>query len=473
MQNFLLEFIELLCPKPQFKRLSMNKLKSIWILVALLFTSPIFAHVGGHDAVKGETFYLNGKPIIGHFLMTKDAQVFIELQNGKTISAPLIDFSFSNQHNLSQKIAHLKQLNQEKVLLETKHPSLRFSNFSILFLLSIIIVAFLFIKKRSNQFSKYSYLFGSFIVFIYACKTTDTATPSSTTTTTTTVSKTDPAFVETVFNSFKTLVKTRYDDTYFYVESEGIPSHNMMVGITNWQQQVPIPQGYTGTNAWSIPLKPEFATTPLSLKTNFMKGAVAIAPNGVPIFNPLNNRGEDAYAIGELDQWGGHCGKADDYHYHIAPLHFEATAGKNPIAMALDGFAIYGSKEPDGTIMQALDAYNGHSIANGVYHYHAITTYPYFIGSMRGKVTIDPATTAPENQITPQAKMTPIRPAGEPLKGASITNFKSTGTNAYSLEYTVSNQKGYINYSWDAANKYTYTFIGTDGKSTISTYIKK
>ena len=54
---------------------------------------------------------------------------------------------------------------------------------------------------------------------------------------------------------------------------------------------------------------------PLSLKTNFMKGAVAIAPNGVPIFNPLNNTGEDAYAIGELDQWGGHCGKADDYHY--------------------------------------------------------------------------------------------------------------------------------------------------------------
>ncbi|MEY4540770.1 MAG: hypothetical protein RLZZ306_2527, partial [Bacteroidota bacterium] len=212
---------------------------------------------------------------------------------------------------------------------------------------------------------------------------------------------------------------------------------------------------------------------PLSLKTNFMTGAVAIAPNGVPIFNPLNNRGEDAYLIGELDQWGGHCGKADDYHYHIAPLHFEATAGKNPIAMALDGFAIYGSKEPDGTMMQTLDAYNGHSIANGVYHYHATTTYPYFIGSMRGKVALDPATTAPENQITPQAKMSPVRPAGEPLKGASITNFKSTGTNAYSLEYMVSNQKGYINYGWDAANKYTYTFIGTDGKSTTSTYIRK
>ena len=92
---------------------------------------------------------------------------------------------------------------------------------------------------------------------------------------------------------------------------------------------------------------------------------------------------------------------------------------------------------------------------------------------MRGKVTSDPTTTAPENQIIPQAKMTPIRPAGEPLKGASITNFKSTGTNAYSLEYTLSNKKADINYSWDAANKYTFTFIGTDGKSAVSTFVKK
>ena len=448
-------------------------MKYIWILIALWFTSPIFAHVGGHNSVKNEIFYVKNKPTEGHFLMTKNAKVFIELSNGKIISAPLTDFSFENQYNLSQKITLMKQLNHKKHLVETKYSGLKINLLSFLIFISIIGITFLLIQKRNNnQFSKYSYLLGSFVVFIYACKTTETVSPTNTTTTTT-VTKTDPAFIETVFSSFKTLVKTRYDDTYFYVESEGIPLHNMMLGITNWQQQVPIPQGYTGLNAWTIPLKPEFATTPLSLKTNFMKGAVAIAPNGIPIFNPLNNRGEDAYAIGELDQWGGHCGKADDYHYHIAPLHFEATSGKNPIAMALDGFAIYGSKEPDGTTMQTLDAYHGHSIGTDVYHYHATTTYPYFIGSMRGKVTSDPTTTAPENQIIPQAKMTPIRPAGDPLKGASITNFRSTGTNAYSLEYTVGSQKGYINYSWDAANKYTYTFVGTDGKSTTTTYIKK
>ncbi len=443
----------------------------MWGLLFFLLINPVFAHVGGHNSEKGDIFYLKGKAVEGHFLMTRHEQVFIELPNGKTITAPLKDFSLSNQKDLSKKITLLKQLNQAKQM--AQNEPFRSNTFNLIpfFLLLLLFLGLLIIQKsRKLCFSKLNSLLACLIVFLYACKTNETVTPSTTTTSNTT--KTDPAFIESTFTPFKTSVKTRYDETYFYVESEGIPTHNMMIGITSWQQQVPIPQGYTGTNAWSIPLKPEFSDSPISLKTNLMKGAVAIAPNGVPIFNPLNNRGEDAYAIGELDQWGGHCGKADDYHYHIAPLHFESTAGNNPIAMALDGFAIYGSKEPDGTTMQTLDTYHGHSFKN-VYHYHATTTYPYFIGSMRGKINLDPATTAPENQIIPQAKTTPIRPAGEPLRGASITNFKANGTNTYSLEYTLNNLKGYVNYGWDTAGNYTYTFIGTDGKSSAAKYTKK
>ena len=101
----------------------------------------------------------------------------------------------------------------------------------------------------------------------------------------------------------------------FYVNSSGLPQHNMMKGITNWQQQIPINQEYNADNNWAIPIFPSFSKEPLSTKSNLMKGALAIAVNGVPIFNPLNNRGEDANLIGELDEWGGHCGKADDYHF--------------------------------------------------------------------------------------------------------------------------------------------------------------
>ena len=131
------------------------------------------------------------------------------------------------------------------------------------------------------------------------------------------------------------------------VESNGMPSHNMMVGITSWQQQVPLPQPYTGANAWRIPAHPTLADTPISAKTSLYRGAIALAVNGVPIFNALNNRGDDAYLAGELDQWGGHSGRADDYHYHIAPLHLQTVVGAaKPIAYALDGFACTARPNP-------------------------------------------------------------------------------------------------------------------------------
>ena len=154
----------------------------------------------------------------------------------------------------------------------------------------------------------------------------------------------DISKMKSLFEAFDG-VTTSSDSDYFYVSSNGIPSHNMMEGITNWQQQFPINQNYNGSNSWSIPIKPEFSDNPLSSESNFMKGAMAIAVNGIPIFNPLNNRGEDANLIGELDKWGGHCGKADDYHYHLPPTHLSDIVGiDNPIAYSLDGSSIWKDK---------------------------------------------------------------------------------------------------------------------------------
>ncbi len=68
------------------------------------------------------------------------------------------------------------------------------------------------------------------------------------------------------------------------------------------------------------------AATPISAKDNLFRGAIALAADGVPIFNALNNQGEDSYLIGEIE-WGGHCGRADDYHYHTAPLHLSKQVG--------------------------------------------------------------------------------------------------------------------------------------------------
>ncbi len=72
----------------------------------------------------------------------------------------------------------------------------------------------------------------------------------------------------------------------------------MIVGITSWQQQVPLPQNYTGSNSWKIRLKPVLTDNPMLTKDHFHRGAIVIAVNGVLIFNALNNWGMYAADIG-------------------------------------------------------------------------------------------------------------------------------------------------------------------------------
>src|SRR5205807_9521553 len=115
--------------------------------------------------------------------------------------------------------------------------------------------------------------------------------------------------------------------------------------------------------------------------------------------------------------WGGHCGRGDDYHYHIAPLHVEKTVGPgNPIAYALDGFAIFGMTEADGSPVGKLDEFNGKFGKDGTYRYHATRTYPYINGGLRGVVQVR------GGQIEPQPRDSPVRPGMAPLRGATITD---------------------------------------------------
>ncbi len=263
-------------------------------------------------------------------------------------------------------------------------------------------------------------------------------------------------------------VSSREEGNYFRISSNGIANHKMMKGITSWQQQVPLPQDYSGNNSWSIPVNPKIAKNPISTTNHFHKGAVAIAVNGIPMFNALNNRGEFAADVGELDEWGGHSGRADDYHYHLAPEHLEVIVGKgNPIAYALDGFPLYTQTN------DKLDKYLGKFNTDGSYQYHAIDYQPYFIAGLRGEVQTDSASNAPEDQIVPQARTIPVRTKQYgPLAGASITNLTKTGTNAYSLEYAINKQKRYVNYSWDQNGLFTFAFIDANGNKTTETYQK-
>ena len=260
-------------------------------------------------------------------------------------------------------------------------------------------------------------------------------------------------------------ISCRSDDRYFYVESNGIPDHPLMVGIRAWQQQVPLPQKYTGENAWQIPLEPVPAANPATAKNRFLRGAIALAVNGVPIFNPLNNRGEDALLIGELDDYGGHCGRADDYHYHVAPVHLEKQVGKGmPIAYALDGYPIYGYTEPDGSPVKGLDAFNGHEDADGNYHYHATKTYPYLNGGFHGEVT------ERDGQVDPQPRAEPVRPSLQPLRGATIVGFSSPTPTSRRLTYEVGGRQGVVEYKLGGDGTLAFEYTDPTGKTTTETY---
>lgn len=271
------------------------------------------------------------------------------------------------------------------------------------------------------------------------------------------------------FRPFAPGVKTRFDKSQFYVESNGMPDHPMMVGITAWQQQVPLPQDYTGRNAWQFPLEPTPAKNPMSAKDHFFRGAIAIAANGVPIFNPIKNDGvTDTFLAGELDKWGGHSGRGDDYHYHIGPTFLQEKLGRDlPIAYALDGYPLYGPLDPDGSRPKNLDSFNGHEIKSLGYHYHVTTSYPYINGGFHGEVV------ERDGQVDPQPRASSPRPATAPLRGAEITGFKTLKPGNYSLTYTRNGESRRVDYSVSAEGKTTFTFVDGYGKSETQTYMPR
>ncbi len=433
-------------------------MKNVLILFICLIANPLFAHNGGNHAPSKQWFIAkDNKTIQASFMLFKNDVVYLENEQESVIKYPLSALTTADQSFVLDKCQQIEMVNIQSL---TRSYTREYGVFAVLnqnvwliglfvFLLASFIYSY---RKREKICGVYSFLMLGFIVGLFSFAPNPPP-------------PTDPLFVDSAFVPFKSKVKTRWDATYFYVEDLGLPTHPMMKGITNWQQQVPTPKCYVGVNAWSIPLNPVVAATPVSTKTNFFKGAIAVAANGIPIFNAYNNRGEDSYLIGELDQYGGHCGKGDDYHYHIAPLSLDSiNAEILPIAFALDGFAVYAAKEPNGLTMNVLDANHGHYL-NGVYHYHGTTDYPYLVGNMVGVVTKDAT-----DQIIPQPTGNPFRPAGNPLNGATITGCIPNGTsNGYNLTYTLAGQNYSINYNWTTgAAAFTFNFVTPTGTTTAN-----
>ncbi|MBK7359311.1 MAG: T9SS type A sorting domain-containing protein [Saprospiraceae bacterium] len=441
--------------------------KIIIILIFGFITNLISAHDLHYENVifkKWNIECVNLK-IEGSFYLLKDGKVFIESANDKIVTYPIEFFSKKDQDYILQINERILRLNNKIFYSKSElvHDSsfINYQFWIIFTLLSVLsFIIFLFAEKIKLIYLVLIFLSGiSILLSSFTTKMLKAMlTPFS------------PSSIDSAFIPFKPNVHTFWDATYFYVESKGIPTtHNMMVGISNhgWQQQVPIPQCYIETNAWPIPLNPVFASNPIPVDSiHFTRGAIAIAVNGVPIFNVHTNTGVDSYLDGQLDNYGGHCGRADDYHYHIAPLHlYNHTTLNLPIAFGLDGYAVYGSVEPDGTPMQALDANHGH-FHNGDYHYHGTVSSPYMIARMAGQVTEDVT-----HQLIPQAAARPVRPSLTPLNGALITSCTpNSNNNGFNLTYTRFGLTDSVVYSWTPTGQYNFKFYTNGNLDSTKNY---
>ena len=392
-------------------------LSSILIIQAC---TCLHAHDGGHGPVAGSkqnrtwTYADSGAHLHGVFESTKDGHVRIRTQEGRLASIEIKKLDESDQKYIQARMTEIQAINKDRIQKTVGLPLVLASMRQPL-------------ATEDTPKDRAQYLFDA-------------------------------------FKPFEKTLGLRADDKFFYVESNGMPDHPMMIGIVAWQQQVPLAQSYKGENAWRIPLFPVPAKEPMSARDNFFRGAIALAINGVPIFNPIKNDGvTDTKIAGELDDFGGHCGRGDDYHYHLPPVHLEKEAGKGkPLGYALDGYPIFGFDEPDGTPVRKLDWLNGHKDDKGNYHYHSTRTYPYLNGGFYGEVV------ERDGQVDPQPRAVSPREALPPLRGAKITGFeRSNDDKRISVIYDLNGDKRSVSYVLKEDNKILFQFDnGKDGVET-------
>lgn len=446
------------------------------ILALWLFIAATATTLQGHDAhyqdTKPRIWETSSGTVIGSFYLVKNDNVLIEEPSGNIRRLSIASLSPKDKDFIAQKQAWIEKINQmHKISAKpneghsfnsaaataaAKHPS---TNRPEAMIITFVLLALAFLIRFTPKLQPLRFAVPALATVILLTASSFTFRSMKWMGLSTRIS-----FLDSAFSYYKPSISTRSDNNYYYVESLGLPDHEMMIGITAWQQQVPIPQCYVGTNAWSIPMNPTIAATPVPVNQNhFLRGAIALAVNGIPIFNPYTNTGVDAFLDGQLDQYGGHSGRADDYHYHIAPsVLYNKIPKTSPVAFALDGFAIYGNLEPDGSAQKSLDANHGHYGSDGIYHYHSSAAAPYMIGNMVGTVTEDATM-----QIIPQAAAKGVRPALTPLKGATITHCHPyPNGNGFKLTYTLNADKDTVDYSWTNNGDYTYKFITPAGTTT-------
>ncbi|XP_048755034.2 uncharacterized protein LOC125666006 isoform X2 [Ostrea edulis] len=184
-------------------------------------------------------------------------------------------------------------------------------------------------------------------------------------------------------NEYGGMVSLTEHDSYYVVESNGLPDHDTQQKNKNAAEA----QNFRFTFNKEI----DFACTPGSLP----KGPIAITKTGVAIYNPLSSTDENAVdgdGAERFDRCHGHSDRKGIYHYHQSPgadncgVTFTAEPDQF-IGVALDGFPIYGpyasDKGGEALTSADLDVCHGRML-DGKYRYHLTSDFPYVLGCYWG-----------------------------------------------------------------------------------------
>ncbi|KAK3585090.1 hypothetical protein CHS0354_004279 [Potamilus streckersoni] len=168
---------------------------------------------------------------------------------------------------------------------------------------------------------------------------------------------------------------TDYNATHLLFQHNGIPDH----------EYGQFPNEHNPNNVSEQRHMFYIRKTPLAIDSPMCLplGPIAIAINGIPLYNPYSGEGFNAVE-GEckeiFDVCNGHPSPDGVYHYHQIPNCLYSQAPDQLIGVAIDGHPIYGPLTKDGKNLTStdLDVCHGRFI-NGQYEYRMTYDFPYIL----------------------------------------------------------------------------------------------
>ena len=217
---------------------------TIFLFAFIFIVRTTSGHVGGHyhsgDGTVFNSWTLkNGQHVLGNFMYSNGRQIFVEANEGKIIAIQMDDLMPADKKLAAFKISQLEKINRPYEPLVSSNI---FDLKKIIWWVIGFTIVLAFLSLLVNYFrieyvkqNRYQFLVAyASVILIVACSKSGTSGGTVTQPTIITIPKTTTTFLDSAFAAFKPALSTRYDATYFYIASSGIPNHNMMIGITNW-----------------------------------------------------------------------------------------------------------------------------------------------------------------------------------------------------------------------------------------------